>query len=108
MPSPIPTVKASLTRPGASSGCRRTSCVKPVSPKRVDVPERLIPAQLFEALVVDPEMMGYLVQHGPPDLVFEVVSAQTHLQVRNAVDHDAIGKGTPVVTRALEQGHPLI
>lgn len=53
-------------------------------------------------------MMGYLVEHGSPYLVFQVVRIETHLEMRDSIDHDAIGKRSPVVTRALEQGHALV
>ena len=54
-------------------------------------PSPLVPTQLGEALVIDTDVMGDLVQHGPANLSLELFVVETHFQMGSPKDHDSVG-----------------
>lgn len=62
----------------------------------------------MEALVVDPEMMGDLVQHGGAHLLLEVGDRQAEAQMRSLEDDDAVGQGHGVLEAAIVQRDTLV
>ena len=62
------------------------------------MPSSLIDAELAEAVVIDAEVMGELVDDRQPDLVGEVVRIREILLEREAEQRDPVGDGRPVRT----------
>src|SRR3970040_2342495 len=89
-PSPIQIAKESVTRLGGSSECRPMFSARPGSRKR-DAARPLTPSELVQPLVIDPEMMGDLVQHRPSDLGPQLDLFQPEGEMRLAIDHDPVG-----------------
>ena len=64
-------------------------------------------AQLVQPVVVDPEVVGDLVDHRDPHLAHQLVGVATHLEQGSAEDRDPV-RQPGVVGPALGQGHPVV
>src|SRR5207244_13225575 len=62
---------------------------------------------VVEAVLVEPEVMGELVENGDPDLLLEVGGVGERLHERHAEDADPVGEGARPVA-ALGERHALV
>lgn len=71
-------------------------------------PHRSAPTQFMEGVVVDPKMMGDLVDHGDQHLVAEFVEVFTVLAESDAVQGDSIGECERLVVVSIGEWYALI
>lgn len=62
----------------------------------------------MEAVVVDAEMMGDLMEHGASDLITKLIGGEPELGMRSAEDDDAIWSESVVVDSSISERHSFV
>src|ERR1700750_653801 len=91
-----------------TSGIRLGSDICDSAAPRNSSAGRALPAQFGEAVVVDAEVVGDLVHHGPPDLVGDLLLGAADGADLQPVDGDPGGQHPGVIRRAVGERDALV